>query len=66
MEFHNKSTPCLVDEAFIWSLNISIIKQEHPRGSIVEPQGLHQDGLNSLSYNGLKTTIIIAHVYDIF
>ena len=23
-------------------------KQEHPRRSIVEPQGLHQDGLNSL------------------
>ena len=23
-------------------------EQEHPRGSIVEPQGLHQDGLNSL------------------
>ena len=34
-------------------------------GSIVEPQGLHQDYLNSLSYNGLKTPIIIAHVYDI-
>ena len=34
---------------------------------MVEPQGLHQDGLNSLShYNGLKTPIIIAHVYDIF
>ena len=29
-------------------------KQEHQRGSIVEPQGLHQDGLISLSYNGLK------------
>ena len=43
-----------------------MFKQEHPRGSIVEPQGLHQDGLNSLSYNGLKTPIIIAHVYDIF
>ena len=32
------------------------MKQEHPRGSIVEPQDLHQDGLNSLS------PIIIAHV----
>ena len=31
---------------------------EHPRGSIVEPQ----DGFNSLSYNGLKTPIIIALV----
>ena len=41
-------------------------KQEHPRGSIVEPQWLHQDGLNSLSYYGLKNPIIIAHVYDIF
>ena len=34
---------------------------------IVEPQALHQDGLNSLSYhNGLKTPIIIANVYNIF
>ena len=41
-------------------------KQEHPRGSIVEPPYLHQDDLNSLSYNGLKTPIIIAHVHDIF
>ena len=38
------------------------MKQEHPRGSIVEPQDLHQDGLNFLSYSGLKTPIIIAHV----
>ena len=37
-----------------------IIQQERPRGSIVEPQGIHQD------YNSLKTKIIIAHVYDIF
>ena len=36
------------------------------RESIVESQGLHQDGLNSLSYNGLKTPVINAHVYDIF
>ena len=42
-----------------------IVQQEHPRGSIVETQGLHQDGLNSLSYNGLKASIIIAHVYGI-
>ena len=42
------------------------IKQEHPRGIIAEPQVLKQDYLNSLSYNGLKTTISIAHVYDIF
>ena len=41
-------------------------KQEHPRESIVETQGLHQDGLISLSYNGLKTPIIIAPVYAIF
>ena len=34
------------------------IKPDHSRGSIVEPQGLHQNGLNSLPYNGLKTTII--------
>ena len=33
-------------------------KSGNPRG--------HEDGLNSLSYNGLKTPIIIAHVYDIF
>ena len=38
----------------------NLSQQENPRGSIVEPQGLHQDGLN------LKTPIIIAHVYDIF
>ena len=46
-------------------------KQEHLRGSIVEPHWpqdglLHQDGLNSLSYHGLKNPIIIVHVYDIF
>ena len=29
---------------------------------VVDPQGLHQDGLNSLFYNGLKTPIIIAQV----
>ena len=29
-------------------------KQEHPRESIVETQGLHQDGFSSLSYNGMK------------
>ena len=45
---------------------IDIIKQENPRGIIVGPQCLHQDGSDSLSYNGLKTPIIIAHVYDIF
>ena len=44
----------------------SFSKQEHPRGSIVEPQGVHKYDLNSLSYNGLKTTIFIAHVYAIF
>ena len=33
---------------------------------MVEPQGLHQYSLNSLSHNGLKTPIIIAHVYAIF
>ena len=42
------------------------IKQKHPRGSIVEPPGLQQDGLNSLPYSGLKSPIIIAQVYDIF
>ena len=41
-------------------------KQEHPRRSIVELQCLQQDGLNSLFYYGLKNSIIIAHVYDIF
>ena len=41
------------------------MKQEHPRGSIDDPQGLCQDGLNSLSHSGLETPIIIAHVYDI-
>ena len=41
-------------------------QQEHPRGNIVEPQGFHQDDLNSLPYNGLKNPIIIAHVCDIF
>ena len=30
-------------------------KQEDPRGSIVESQVLHQERLNSLPYNGLKT-----------
>ena len=50
----------------IWKTR-TISQQEHPRGSIVmEPQGLHQDGLNVMSYNGLKTTIIVAQVYDIF
>ena len=46
--------------------NQCISKQEHPRGRIVEPQCLHQDGLNFLSYNGLNAPIIIALVYDIF
>ena len=45
-------------------LTQNIGKQEHPRGNIVDPQGLQQDGLNSLSYDGLNTPIIIAHVYD--
>ena len=44
-----------------WYVSSFSKKQEHPRGSIVEPQGYHQDALNSLSYNGLKTPIIIAH-----
>ena len=30
------------------------MEQEHPRGSMVEPQYLHQDGLNSLPYNGSR------------
>ena len=29
-------------------------QKEHPRGSIVEPQGLHQDGLNSLKISQLS------------
>ena len=33
------------------------IKQEHPRGSIVEPQCIHQDGLNFLSNNGLNSQL---------
>ena len=48
------------------SVNNTIYKQEHPRGSIVEPLVLHQDVLNSLFYNGLKTPIIVAHVYESF
>ena len=39
-----------------------LIKQQHPRGIIVEPPGLHLDGLNSLLYSGLKPPIIIAHM----
>ena len=39
------------------------LKQEHPRGSIVDPQGLNQDGFNSLSCNMLKTRLFM---YDIF
>ena len=34
-------------------------EEDHSRGSIVERQGSHQDGLNSLSYNGLKTPITL-------
>ena len=49
---------------FFWQCD-STMQEEHPRGSIVELLGLHQDDLNSLSYNGLDITIIIAHVYDI-
>ena len=37
-------------------------KQEHPRESIVDPQGLHQDGLESLSYNSSKTLITFTHI----
>ena len=35
----------------VWPMKINVIctVQEHPRGSIVEPQCLHQDGINSLS-----------------
>ena len=50
----------------LWRYNsFNIPKQEHPRGSIVEQQGLHQDGLKSLSYNSSKTliTITIIHIY---
>ena len=50
-----------VKEAFNNVYLTYITKQEHPRGSIVEPQGICQDNFNSLSYNGLKTPIIIAH-----
>ena len=46
----------------IRSHRINIKKQEHPRESIVEPPGLHQDGLNSLPDSGLKFPIINAHV----
>ena len=35
-------------------------KQEHPRGSIVEPQGLHQDGPNIYIYFVLNIAINIA------
>ena len=52
--------PCV---KFILDINC---KQEHQKGNIVEPQVLHQDGLNYLCYNGLKTPIIIAHVYESF
>ena len=44
----------------------NMLRQEHPRGSIVEPQGFHQNGLKSLSYNGSKTLITITHIYNIF
>ena len=47
------------------SCSLLQIQQEHPRGpprgSIVEPQGLRQDSLNSQPYNGLKTPISIEH-----
>ena len=46
-------------------LGKSIIKQDDPRGRIVELQR-HQDGLNSQSYNGLQTPIMSAHVYESF
>ena len=39
-------------------------KQEHPRGSLVEPQGLHQFGLNSLLQR-FKDPSNIAHVHEI-
>ena len=32
--------------------DIYLSKKEHPRESIVETQGLHQDGLTYKSYNG--------------
>ena len=40
-------------------------QQEHSRGSIVESQGLHQDGLNFLSYHGLRPQFYCT-CYDIF
>ena len=56
----------IVYERYLDVSIIYLLKQVHPRGSIVDPQGLHQDGPNSLPYNGLKTPIIISYVYDIF
>ena len=41
-------------------------KQEHPKGTIVVQQGIHQYGLNSLPCNCLDAPSIITHVYDIF
>ena len=49
-----------------WPRRLALLchrKQEHPRGSIVEPQGLHQESLISLPWNDLKSQIIISHVY---
>ena len=56
----------LTDERYTTISVKACANQEHPREGIVELQVLHQDGINSLPYNGLKPSIIIAHVYDIF
>ena len=48
-------------------LMYTIIKQEHLRGSIIEPQGLHHKIASiTCPTTGLKTPIIIVHVYAIF
>ena len=46
--------------------NIDHLKQEHPRGSKVEPQGLHTK-MTSIPCptNGLKTPFIITHVRNV-
>ena len=60
--------PISDDDKYKWNITFAAValcvyyKQEQPRGSIVEPQGLHQDCLNSLSYNVLMTPIISAYV----
>ena len=54
---------CLIELKKPEVVSTSHCKQEHPRGNIVEEQGLHQHSLHSLP-TLLKDPIIIAYVYD--